>query len=106
MHYVLAANCWLACQSQTLDEGQLKVTAFVCDMSYVDGTASLAAAGCGTHTVAPGDTLFDIAKAKGVALSELQAANPGVVPEQLGVGQTLQLPCGPGGKPATWQTLL
>jgi LysM repeat protein len=46
------------------------------------------------YTVAKGDTLAVIAKKQGVSLSALQAANPGVVPTKLQIGQKLVIPAG------------
>jgi LysM repeat protein len=45
-----------------------------------------------THVVAAGDTLAGISRKYGVSLTTLQAANPGVTPKKLKVGQTLNLP--------------
>ena len=45
-----------------------------------------------THTVAAGETLAAIARKHGVSLPALQAANPGVTPKKLHVGQVLNLP--------------
>lgn len=47
-----------------------------------------------TYTIARGDTLSSIAEHFGIRLDELLAANPGVVPEALSVGQTLKIPVG------------
>jgi LysM repeat protein len=44
------------------------------------------------YTVVAGDTLGKIAKAHGVTLKALEAANPGVVPKKLKVKQKLQIP--------------
>ena len=44
------------------------------------------------HTVAAGETLAAIARKAGVSLTALQAANPGVTPKKLRVGQSLNLP--------------
>jgi LysM repeat protein len=46
------------------------------------------------YTVAKGDSLAKIAKKNGVTLKALEAANPGVVPTKLKVGQKLTLPAG------------
>jgi LysM repeat protein len=46
------------------------------------------------YTVAKGDTLAVIAKKNGVTLKALQAANPGVVPTKLKIGQKLAIPAG------------
>jgi tetratricopeptide (TPR) repeat protein len=45
-----------------------------------------------THIVAAGETLASIARKHGVSLAALQAANPGVSPKKMRVGQTLNLP--------------
>jgi LysM repeat protein len=45
-----------------------------------------------THTVAAGETLAAIARKSGVNLAALEAANPGVTPKKLHVGQALNLP--------------
>jgi LysM repeat protein len=45
-----------------------------------------------THTVAAGETMAAIARKSGVSLTSLQAANPGVTPKKLHVGQVLNLP--------------
>jgi LysM repeat protein len=44
------------------------------------------------HTVAAGETLAAIARKSGVSLAALEAANPGVTPKKLRVGQTVNLP--------------
>jgi LysM repeat protein len=51
------------------------------------------------YVVVHGDTLGKIAKNHGVTLSALKAANPGVVPAKLKVGQKLTIPAG-GSAPA------
>ena len=45
-----------------------------------------------THVVAARETMAAIARNAGVSLSALEAANPGVSPKKLRVGQTLNLP--------------
>lgn len=45
-----------------------------------------------THVVVSGETLAGIARKAGVSLTALQAANPGITPKKLRVGQTLNLP--------------
>ena len=45
-----------------------------------------------THTVTAGETFAAIARKSGVSLAALEAANPGVIPKKLHVGQTLNLP--------------
>jgi LysM repeat protein len=46
------------------------------------------------YTIVSGDTLAVIAKKNGVSLSALQAANPGVVPTKLKIGQKITIPAG------------
>ena len=53
----------------------------------------VAAAGS-EYVVVKGDSLAKIAKKSGVTLKALQAANPGVVPTKLKVGQKLAIPAG------------
>ncbi len=43
------------------------------------------------YTVRSGDTLWDIAARAGIPVEELQAANPGLTPEKLQIGQELYL---------------
>ena len=45
-----------------------------------------------THVIKPGDTLRSLAKKYGVAISELEAANPQAKPTRLQVGQILNIP--------------
>ena len=52
------------------------------------------------YTVVKGDTLAKIAKTNGVTLKALEAANPGVVPTKLKVGQKINLPAGGAAAPA------
>lgn len=45
-----------------------------------------------SHTVVAGETLASIARKSGVNLTALRAANPGVTPNKMKVGQVLNLP--------------
>jgi LysM repeat protein len=45
-----------------------------------------------THTVRAGETLASIARNAGVSLAAIQAANPGINPRKMSVGQTVKLP--------------
>jgi LysM repeat protein len=49
------------------------------------------------YVVVKGDTLGKIAKRNSVTLKALEAANPGVVPTKLKVGQKLEIPAATGG---------
>jgi LysM repeat protein len=49
------------------------------------------------YTVVKGDILESIAKKNGVSLKALEAANPGVVPTKLKIGQKLAIPAGSSG---------
>ncbi len=44
------------------------------------------------YTLQQGDTLLGIAQRSGILLAELLAANPGITPEALTVGQVIQIP--------------
>lgn len=50
------------------------------------------AASSHTYTIRSGDTFYSVAKHYGVSQSALQAANPGLDPRRLKLGQTLQVP--------------
>jgi LysM repeat protein len=55
------------------------------------------APGTGTpseYVVAKGDSFYTLGKKFGVSIKDLKAANPGVVPTKLKVGQKLQIPSG------------
>jgi len=52
------------------------------------------------YVVVKGDILASIAKAHGVKLKDLEAANPGVVPTKLKIGQKLQIPVPTASAPA------
>ena len=54
----------------------------------------LAPAAGSEYTIVKGDTLAVIAKKNSVTLKALQAANPGVVPTKLKIGQKLAIPAG------------
>jgi LysM repeat protein len=45
-----------------------------------------------THTVTAGETLASIARKSGVSLAAIQAANPGINPKKMAIGQTVKLP--------------
>ncbi len=53
-----------------------------------------APAGGQDYTVVKGDSLYKIAKANGVSLQALEAANPGVDSAKLKIGQVVHLPAG------------
>jgi LysM repeat protein len=57
-----------------------------------------------TYVVVKGDTLGKIAKANGVSLRALEAANPDVQPTRLKIGEKLNIPAGSGGGSATGET--
>ncbi len=46
----------------------------------------------GTYTIKSGDSLAKIARANGVSLADIEAANPGVDPKHLKIGQKINLP--------------
>lgn len=51
------------------------------------------------YTIQPGDTFYGLARRFGYTLDALLAANPGVNPDSLRVGQAFCLPPAPGGGP-------
>jgi LysM repeat protein len=53
------------------------------------------------YVVVKGDTLGKIAKRNGVTLKALEAANPGVVPTKLKVGQKISIPAASGNEAAS-----
>lgn len=44
-----------------------------------------------THVIAPGDTLWALARRYGVTVAQLQAWNPGIDPAALRIGDTLNI---------------
>ena len=46
------------------------------------------------HTIAPGDTLFALARRFNTTVEAILAANPGLIPERLAVGQRICIPTG------------
>ncbi|MBC8586976.1 LysM peptidoglycan-binding domain-containing protein [Paratissierella segnis] len=59
------------------------------------------------YTIRAGDTFYLIARAHGVSLDALIAANPGVNPDRLQIGQVICIPTspGPGPQPGACPTL-
>jgi LysM repeat protein len=56
------------------------------------GRSTSSGATARTYKVLSRDTLASIARKSGVKLEALMAANPGVVPQKLRIGQSLNLP--------------
>lgn len=61
--------------------------------------SAVQAGGGSTYTIKDGDTLAGIASRLGIALDDLLAANPGVNPGTLRVGQSIKLPQNPDAPP-------
>ena len=57
-----------------------------------EGSAPGTVSSDGAYTIKSGDSLAKIARANGVSLADLEAANPGVDPKRLKVGQKINLP--------------
>jgi hypothetical protein len=53
-------------------------------------------AGSCSHTIKQGDTLWAIGQAKGITVEAILALNPGINPEALVVGSTINLPLSDG----------
>ena len=69
--------------------------AMTSDISVTSTPSAGATGGGGSYTVKKGDTLYGIARAKygdGKQYTKIVAANPGVSPQSLKVGQTLVIP--------------
>lgn len=47
-----------------------------------------------TYTVAPGDTVFSLARRFATSVEAILAANPGLIPERLAIGQRICIPTG------------
>jgi LysM repeat protein len=60
--------------------------------STARNTSPPAAAKPRTYTIVQGDTLASVARKHSLSLTALQAANPGVTPKKLRVGQVINLP--------------
>jgi membrane-bound lytic murein transglycosylase D len=59
-----------------------------------------------THTVQAGETMYSIARDYGIAMEDLQLANPKVNPRSLAVGQKLRLPTQAKSTPAPTESSL
>jgi LysM repeat protein len=57
-----------------------------------EGSAPGTVSSDGTYTVKSGDSLAKIARANGVSLADIKAANPDVDPKHLKIGQKINLP--------------
>jgi LysM repeat protein len=68
-----------------------RTTASASTPASVTANAGTATAGK-TYTVVSGDTLGGIAVAHGTTLEALEAANPGITPDNLPIGTVLKLP--------------
>ena len=55
------------------------------DIIYLEGKVA-------TYTIKPGDTLYEIGQRLGFTVQQLEAANPGIRPRDLRVGQVINLP--------------
>lgn len=64
--------------------------------SSTSGAAVASETPASEYVIAKGDTLATVATKKGVSLKALQAANPGVDPRKLKVGQKIQIPAATG----------
>lgn len=49
------------------------------------------------YTIKSGDTLFSIAQSHGISVEAIEAANPGIKPSALKVGQVINIPAGHSG---------
>ncbi|GJC88437.1 intracellular hyphae protein 1 [Colletotrichum liriopes] len=56
------------------------------------GEATCVTGGPATYTIKSGDTFFVVAQSLGITTDSLTGANPGVVPENLQIGQVINVP--------------
>ncbi|WYZ35512.1 hypothetical protein EsH8_X_000159 [Colletotrichum jinshuiense] len=56
------------------------------------GEATCVTGGEPTYTIKSGDTFFVVAQSLGITTDSLTGANPGVVPENLQIGQVINVP--------------
>jgi LysM repeat protein len=68
------------------------------DPKILSNSAVVAGGGL-SYVIRDGDTLAGIASRLGIALADLQAANPGIDPGTLRVGQSIKLPANPDAPP-------
>jgi peptidoglycan endopeptidase LytF len=61
--------------------------------------SAVSAVGGSSYVIKDGDTLAGIASRLGIALDDLRAANPGIDPGTLRVGQSIKLPANPDAPP-------
>ncbi|KAK8029092.1 carbohydrate-binding module family 50 protein [Apiospora marii] len=63
-----------------------------CLKQAAPATAVCVTGGAGTYTIKSGDTLYLVSVSLGITLDSLLAANKGVVPENLNVGDKINVP--------------
>ncbi len=59
--------------------------------SFANTGSTTISSSSSTYKVAKGDTFYNIAKHHGISLASLSAANPGLNPSKLSIGQTIRL---------------
>ncbi len=75
-------------------ESKPAVAASVAEVKPAAPAPAAAVSAAGAYAVAGGDTLWSVARRLGVSPDALTAANPGVDPRRMSVGQRLALPSG------------
>ena len=81
-----------------LNPNSLRVGQIICIPT--GGTPSPSCPNGTLHTIVRGDTLFALANRYGTTVAAIQAANPGLNPNALQVGQVICIPTGGGGTPS------
>lgn len=94
----------MSSQSSSSSSSSVFIVAVFCLATAAAGPVA-AQSSCGdSYTIRPGDTLSAVARQCGVALPEIMAANPGIEPRRLGVGQVVRLPGAPDAAPVNADT--
>lgn len=82
----------LTAANPRVDPNNLRVGQLICIPTAAAPPTAACPAGSAPYTIRSGDTFYRIAQRAGISLSALTAANPGVDPNRLRVGQVICVP--------------